>query len=577
VPLSARQVAELRVRRALTLVRSRRSTRRQQRPPLARWPSGARLAYFAALKAVVTDLRVGVERELLPKLPRLLALVEADKPRQDGADLRLDATDDLKKQLTAIADVVDNVIPEKRAKDIAEKAGAQVSTFNKDEINGQMRSTLGIDLLHGEPYLAQQLEMFAEDNARLITSMAATALDDVAGIVMRGARAGTQVGDVADEIRKRFDVVEGKAGLIARDQVGKLNGELTQLRHQAVGVTEYEWSTSRDERVRSRHAELEGTEHRWDDPPVVDEKTGRKAHPGQDFQCRCTAIPKVDDLLAALGLDEAGAGGPPSKPPVAPPPAPPVPLSQPPTSAAPPAPPEPPQPPEPPSSPEPSSEPPRKPRKLTNREVADHVQQLPTLPRDELLQRQTDKFEQRVRSSSLDLMPRQKEAIEYWGGDFGYKEIAKYETKTFESGTPPAVIARAERETKALWEAIADAEHAAAERGDAPIQLYRGTANDETDYVSHLLTEDTLDLTRMTSWSTDPMACLEFTAEGRHKVFLEVQTSKGLPVVIWAPQTHEAETILGKARYRIVRRQSVLRSDGSHGYLLVTLEEMDPQ
>jgi SPP1 gp7 family putative phage head morphogenesis protein len=295
VPLSARHVAELRVRRALTLVRARRPPRRKQAPP-ARWPRAARLTYFAELKALLADLRAGLDRLLMPQLPRLLALVEANKPRLDSAD-------DLKRELDRINDLTDDLLTTERVRRMADKVAQQVSDFNKGEVNRQFRSVLGIDLLHGEPYLQQQLGMFADDNARLITTLAQEHLDQVAGIVMRAARSGQRVEDLRDELQARFSITESKAELLARDQVGKLNGELTQLRHQSVGVSEYEWSTSRDERVRSRHAELEGTTHAWDDPPVVDERTGRRAHPGQDIQCRCTAIPKVDDLLDALGAD----------------------------------------------------------------------------------------------------------------------------------------------------------------------------------------------------------------------------------------------------------------------------------
>lgn len=282
----------------MTLALGRRPRLRKRIPP-ARWPRAARVSYTLALRALFNDLRAGVDRLLVPQLPRLLSLVEADKPRLDSAD-------DLKRELSRINDLIDDVLSTERLRRMVDKAARDVADFNKGELNRQFRAGLGVDLLHGEPYLRQQLEMFTEDNTRLITSLAQEHLDQVGGIVMRAARTGQRVESLADELQTRFGVTESKAELLARDQVGKLNGELTQLRQQSVGITEYEWSTSRDERVRSRHAELEGTSHGWNDPPVVDERTGRRAHPGQDFQCRCTALPKVDDLLDALGRDDSG-------------------------------------------------------------------------------------------------------------------------------------------------------------------------------------------------------------------------------------------------------------------------------
>lgn len=49
---------------------------------------------------------------------------------------------------------------------------------------------------------------------------------------------------------------------------------------------------------------------RWDNPPVVDEKTGRRCHPGKDYQCRCCALPvfniKTVDLPVTKGGDGRG-------------------------------------------------------------------------------------------------------------------------------------------------------------------------------------------------------------------------------------------------------------------------------
>ncbi|MDR1706162.1 MAG: hypothetical protein LBS19_15970 [Clostridiales bacterium] len=37
--------------------------------------------------------------------------------------------------------------------------------------------------------------------------------------------------------------------------------------------------------------ELNGKKFSWSDPPVVDGRSGRRCHPGQDYQCRCAALP----------------------------------------------------------------------------------------------------------------------------------------------------------------------------------------------------------------------------------------------------------------------------------------------
>ena len=70
--------------------------------------------------------------------------------------------------------------------------------------------------------------------------------------------------------------------------------EKSQELMRDAGVEEYIWSTSGDSRVRESHKKLNGKRFRWDDPPVVDEKTGRRCHPGEDYECRCVALAVFD-------------------------------------------------------------------------------------------------------------------------------------------------------------------------------------------------------------------------------------------------------------------------------------------
>ena len=51
------------------------------------------------------------------------------------------------------------------------------------------------------------------------------------------------------------------------------------------GFDRYVWTTKKDDRVRPDHARLEGRICSWNDPPVVDLRSGRRRHPGEDYQC----------------------------------------------------------------------------------------------------------------------------------------------------------------------------------------------------------------------------------------------------------------------------------------------------
>lgn len=43
--------------------------------------------------------------------------------------------------------------------------------------------------------------------------------------------------------------------------------------------------------MRADHRRLNGKIFSWNAPPIVDMRTGRRGHPGDDYQCRCVAIP----------------------------------------------------------------------------------------------------------------------------------------------------------------------------------------------------------------------------------------------------------------------------------------------
>ena len=74
---------------------------------------------------------------------------------------------------------------------------------------------------------------------------------------------------------------------LTRDQTSKMNGELAKIRQQQVGVQQYVWRTSGDERVRPTHSANGGQIFEWGNPPPA---TG---HRGDDIQCRCVAEPVV--------------------------------------------------------------------------------------------------------------------------------------------------------------------------------------------------------------------------------------------------------------------------------------------
>ena len=106
---------------------------------------------------------------------------------------------------------------------------------------------------------------------------------------------------ITDLLRKNHGIAGYNARRIARDQTSKMVGKLNEARQRQVGVEEYVWRTSLDERVRSEHQNNEGRRFRWDQPPSTD-------HPGAAIQCRCRAdavVPRSDSLALKRRVQEA--------------------------------------------------------------------------------------------------------------------------------------------------------------------------------------------------------------------------------------------------------------------------------
>lgn len=286
-----------------TALRTQAATRAARAPkpkpwPRPRYPHREEIVYYRRLRYFVEQVQYIIERDIVPHLPSLL---------DEQAPLRrADSADDIDRAFTAAAAAAAKAVPESTMEAAAQSTALRVTEWSSDQFQQQVQRVVKVNLHDDTSGLAPHLELFVSDNVKLIKSLTVGQLDAIKGVVTRGARAGTHHTEVAAQIQNQFGVTKRRAATIASDQIGKLNGELNQLRQTNLGVRRYRWSTSLDERVRRTHQTLEGTIQEWAKPPVVDPRTGERGHPGQPIRCRCSAIPIIDDVLADAGLIDPG-------------------------------------------------------------------------------------------------------------------------------------------------------------------------------------------------------------------------------------------------------------------------------
>ena len=182
-------------------------------------------------------------------------------------------------------------------------------TRMSDEVN--KRNLAGMKLIGITPKSigAEAVLKRARDaNIKLVEDAGRSYAMDVWKVFSNETNFGVDVDDLKgqlwDLMKERGDVSESRASLIAVDQTLKLNSALTEDRHKSVGIDRYEWSTSGDERVREMHAELDGHQFSYDDPPVTNEE-GDTNNPGFDYRCRCLAIGLLSDEENAA-IDDDG-------------------------------------------------------------------------------------------------------------------------------------------------------------------------------------------------------------------------------------------------------------------------------
>lgn len=227
--------------------------------------------------------------ELLALVRRARAAVRSHVTKPSGYTGKDSAKMEFESALNNAARSLGNI--NEQAQRLAYAAVLRSRKTVDERLIAAVKSSVNVDLtgmLSGSDRLSSAVRLKMQENVDLITSLPMEYLDEVRTMVAENLAEGLRWEAIADNIEQRGDVSESRAKLIARDQTSKMNAAFNEVRQTELGIEEYEWQTSDDERVRDSHREKEGQTFRWDDPP---DDTG---HPGEDIQCRCTAIPIIN-------------------------------------------------------------------------------------------------------------------------------------------------------------------------------------------------------------------------------------------------------------------------------------------
>lgn len=292
------------IRRRVLFGKSRKKFRKK--PPVMLHPLNIEREYYRRLIELVNVIAEQTEKIIIPNIQSLIDEYNFTLGKFDAAIIDGWSENADRMVSTLSLNIIANnpiLQPDLMTLDI----GQRTSAWNDTQWRKVMKSVVGVEFYQREPWLNDLLKSFSSENTSLIKSIPSQYLSELEGTLQRGIKSGERSETIAKEIRRKYEIrkteptkaaksgyrtvnLRARSKLIARDQVSKLNGQLTKNRQEGLGIEKYTWRTSLDERVRKSHADREGEVYSWNNPPD-------DGHPGEPIQCRCYSEPVFTEEL----------------------------------------------------------------------------------------------------------------------------------------------------------------------------------------------------------------------------------------------------------------------------------------
>ena len=301
--------------------------KRPVKVPMAVYP-------HAIERQMATDIKRLIMLPLTQRLSQILTKENyerwvADYARHDSRDIRDITTsfiqshlrkdtyeDEINRIIGTLTGEMEAIIdgPSTVLRDSLLKSVTAEYTHSKGQWEMQTNKVLGQAFSTDEAWWEKTRKAWLNENITLIKSQPEEYIKKISDALYRGTRNGWAWGDMAESLQKiNTSMSDYKAALIARDQVGKLNGQLSKYRQTEIGITTYTWQTSGDERVRDSHRLMDGTYCQWEDSSVYSKDYGKTwiprpsemqgLIPGEDIQCRCQAVANFDEIIGDVDQD----------------------------------------------------------------------------------------------------------------------------------------------------------------------------------------------------------------------------------------------------------------------------------
>lgn len=249
-----------------------------------KFPLSAEREYYRVLRAMMRNMRK--------------AVLEAEKQRTDASE-----TEELMrrvKEIYASSGTKEAAIKELR------RIFANVDKVTRQNIQNAFEECLMADVAVGEaegiPLIWDEWEFTQKS---LIDDVESSFFNKFAVLAGMGA-IGSPTTSTETALESVCKAIDKRIKAIAVDQTGRLYGAVTKKYHEQSGVSFYKWQSRNDNKVRAEHRANNGKYFYWD-RATAGEVQGVKINPtpkfapGEDYGCRCSAVPIIaDDIMNAV-------------------------------------------------------------------------------------------------------------------------------------------------------------------------------------------------------------------------------------------------------------------------------------
>jgi SPP1 gp7 family putative phage head morphogenesis protein len=175
------------------------------------------------------------------------------------------------------------------------KRQVQASSISLSRSLQKFGNDLTLDVKKISPTLKEIIKASVVENVNLIKSIKDEYLSDVKGQVMRSITTNSGTTNLIPALQKYKGISLRRAKNIALDQTRKVYNNVNAERMKNAGINQFIWLHSGGgQKPREDHIEMDGNKYSFDDPPIIDKKTGLRGIPGQAINCGCTMKPVYD-------------------------------------------------------------------------------------------------------------------------------------------------------------------------------------------------------------------------------------------------------------------------------------------